>query len=375
MAKIGDTVRYLNAVGGGVVKRIEGPMAYVDEDGFETPVLLRECVVVAAEHPTVFRQPASVPTAEPARKAAEPVEPAKPAAAAAPDPDDTPEGEKLNIVLAFEPEHPKQLTTTDFDAYIVNDSNYALYVVYLTRADGDREWTLRFAEPVEAHMQVPVQHVVREDLAAMDRVCVQLLAYKPAGRTFRLKSPIAVECALDTSKFFKLHCFRDNPYFDTPVIAVDLVRDDAPVRPLAVEAVRLEEGMRSRRRDAERPQARRVVRNDKPGAPSRHAPGKPSPAAADDGPLVVDLHISELLDTTAGLNAADIFEVQMREFRRVMEENVAAKGRKVVFIHGKGEGVLRKEILKELNYKYKSCEVQDASFREYGFGATQVTMR
>ena len=41
----------------------------------------------------------------------------------------------------------------------------------------------------------------------------------------------------------------------------------------------------------------------------------------------------------------------------------------------KGEGVLRKEIEKQLKIKYKSCYYQDASFREYGFGATQVTIK
>lgn len=46
MAKVGDIIRYLNSVGGGEIIRIEGNMAYVNEDGFETPVLLRECVVV-----------------------------------------------------------------------------------------------------------------------------------------------------------------------------------------------------------------------------------------------------------------------------------------------------------------------------------------
>ena len=46
MVKVGDTVRYLNAVGGGVVRKIEGKLAYVDEDGFETPVLVNELVVV-----------------------------------------------------------------------------------------------------------------------------------------------------------------------------------------------------------------------------------------------------------------------------------------------------------------------------------------
>ena len=50
MAQVGDTVRYLNAVGGGKIVRIDGNMAYVDDDGFETPVLLRECVVVASAY-------------------------------------------------------------------------------------------------------------------------------------------------------------------------------------------------------------------------------------------------------------------------------------------------------------------------------------
>ncbi len=42
--KIGDTVRFLNSVGGGRVTRIEANMAFVtDEDGFDTPVLLKVC--------------------------------------------------------------------------------------------------------------------------------------------------------------------------------------------------------------------------------------------------------------------------------------------------------------------------------------------
>ena len=46
MAAVGDTVRYLNSTGGGKVTKIEGRLAYVEEDGFETPVLMSEIVVV-----------------------------------------------------------------------------------------------------------------------------------------------------------------------------------------------------------------------------------------------------------------------------------------------------------------------------------------
>ena len=54
--------------------------------------------------------------------------------------------------------------------------------------------------------------------------------------------------------------------------------------------------------------------------------------------------------------------------------NLKNKGLKIVFIHGKGEGVLRNALMKEFNHRYKGHQVQDASFREYGFGATQVTI-
>lgn len=403
MAQIGDMVRYLNSVGGGRIVRIEGQMAYVDEDGFETPVLLRECVVVAPAQPqgaspraAKNSTPAQAggnterwwekelnkgkekapskekPVYDPTAKVMKQHSGAAPEAGfagsgsispkpvAAPDPDDTPEGEELNIVLAFEAEEPKHLNTTEYDAYVVNDSNYTLFLTYLTRADSDNGWTLRFAEPIEPHMQVPVQHITRDDLGAMDRVSIQYVAYKP-GREFRLKSPVAVEHSLDTTKFFKLHCFRDNMYFDTPVIAIDVTRNDVPQRPIAVDSGRLEDAMRSKRNADMRPQPRRVSRNEQ--------------TKSSNEPLVIDLHISELLDTTSGLDNADMLQVQLREFNRVMEENLRNKGRKIVFIHGKGEGVLRKALLKELTYKYKSCDVQDASFREYGFGATQVTIR
>ena len=39
--KVGDTIRYLNASGGGVVKRIERGVAWVEgPDGFELPLSL-----------------------------------------------------------------------------------------------------------------------------------------------------------------------------------------------------------------------------------------------------------------------------------------------------------------------------------------------
>lgn len=344
MAQVGDVVRFLNSVGGGRIVRIEGNMAYVDEDGFETPILLRECVVVTA----------AVPSA-PSKYVAPTIIPEQPKIPQKEDVEETETGEVLNVVLAYEPAEIKHLNTTTYDAYLVNDSNYYLYFTYLTRADGS-QWINRYAGVVEPNIQVHLGEVRREDLVDMDRVAVQFIAFK-RDKEFRLKSPVAVEYGLDTTKFFKLHCFHDNVYFDTPVIAIDIVKNDIPCRPMVIDSGRMEEAMRQKR-NADKPSRRSIER-------------RPKQAEI----IEVDLHIHELLDNISGLSNSDMLEVQMREFRRVMDENKWCKGQKIVFIHGKGEGVLRAALMKELKHKYPQCQAQDASFREYGFGATQITIR
>ena len=144
-------------------------------------------------------------------------------------------------------------------------------------------------------------------------------------------------------------------YFDNPVIAFDIVKNDVPQRMMTIDSGMIEEAMRQKKTADRKP----VV---------KHAPSQPKKGEI----IEVDLHIDELLDSTAGLSNSDMLDVQLEAFRKAMDANIRHKGQKIVFIHGKGEGVLRKALLDELHKKYKYCEAQDASFREYGFGATLI---
>ena len=89
----------------------------------------------------------------------------------------------------------------------------------------------------------------------------------------------------------------------------------------------------------------------------------------------IDLHIGELLDDTRGMSNGEMLNYQLDKFREVMEQYKNKREQRIVFIHGKGDGVLRKAVLDELRRKYPSCKAQDASFQEYGFGATMVTIK
>ena len=352
MAQVNDIVRFLNQMGGGRITRIVDNMAYVeDEDGFEQPALLRECVVVESSKPkpTAYDKPiAPLPSKEVIVEAPKPVPVVE-----------TDEGDVLNIVLAYEPRELKHLNTTTYDVYLVNDSNYYLYFVYMTKSDDAAEWVTRYHDVVEPNIQVHIEEFEHALLTQMDKVAVQYVAFKQ-DKGFKLKNPALVEHRLDTTKFYKMHCFHDNEYFDIPVIALDIVKNDRPARMMVVDSADLERAMKEKRAH-DRPQRQQVKKHDK---------------SQKKGEIIeCDLHINELLDTTAGLSNKDMLEVQLDEFRRVMEENKNNKGAKIVFIHGKGEGVLRKALLDELKRKYPRCEAQDASFREYGFGATLITVR
>jgi hypothetical protein len=356
MAKVGDIVRFLNAVGGGRITKIKDNIAYVDEDGFETPVLLRECVVVQAidDAPKPQREAVVAPK----------IEPVVPSKSTDPEPeeeqfDEVPGGDVLNVVLGFEATDLKHISATNYDAYLVNDSNYYLYFNFATRDDLADGWTTRYAGVVEPNIQLLLGTFTRDDVAKFDRISVQCIAFK-RDKEYAPKNPASVDLNVDTTKFFKLHCFRENTYFENPALTFDIVRNDVvnKVDPLDRIAELQSEMQRKKTVDV-RPVRRKISK------PAQH-PGET---------IVVDLHIHELVDNTHGLSNADMLNLQVDKFREVMDANLKNHGQKIVFIHGKGEGVLRQAITKELNYRYKKHDVQDASFQEYGYGATQVTIR
>ena len=65
----------------------------------------------------------------------------------------------------------------------------------------------------------------------------------------------------------------------------------------------------------------------------------------------VDFDIHELLDDTTGMGNAEMLDYQLDVFRKTLDEYKDKKGQKIVFIDGKGDGVLRRAILNELKHK------------------------
>ncbi len=345
--KIGDKVRFLSEVGGGIVKGFQGKdiVLVEDADGFDIPMLIRECVVIDTDDYNIKRKPQAQPEQPKKQVEEEPEITYRPA--------ETKEGERLNVMLAFVPQDVKAISSTDFDAYLVNDSNYYLYYTYLS-AEG-KSWKVRAQGNIEPNTKLLLEEFGKDILNELEHVAIQLIAYKD-GKNFTLKPAVGVEMRVDTVKFYKLHTFRESVYFEEPSLIYDVVKDDEPVKQYFADANALKEAL-LQKKNPEKPKSQPIVK------PQKH-----------NDIIEVDLHINELLDNTTNMTNSEMLDYQLGVFNKTLNEYKDKKGQKIVFIHGKGEGVLRNAILKELKSKYRNYSYQDASFREYGFGATMVTI-
>ncbi|TNE53410.1 MAG: DNA mismatch repair protein MutS [Bacteroidetes bacterium] len=88
----------------------------------------------------------------------------------------------------------------------------------------------------------------------------------------------------------------------------------------------------------------------------------------------LDLHIESLIDDHRGLGKFEILKLQMAEFKKFFEKAKASKMMKLIVIHGIGEGILKEEIRSFLNGR-DGVEFFDASYQEYGKGATEIRLR
>ena len=417
--QIGEKVRFLNEVGGGVITGFQGKdiVLVQDEDGFDIPMLRSQVVVIEtnANNFQVKKKPEAAPKVRILDNDAE-GDPSQRPVTYQPKPQERRGGDLLNVCLAFVPENSRELTDTRFEAYLINDSNY--YVHAIVANNEGTAWQLRWQGIIEPNTKQLLETFDRSRLNDLERLCVQLVAWKQ-DKPFLLKPAVDVALRLDMVKFYKLHVFRPSPFFREPALVYDIVRDDRPIKQVFVDAEEVLDAMRgdepeSAETDSPEPVEVRPAREqadsqilppeggEETAAPRTRDEEREALKAAkralkaelraqrekekaeqrekeqqrrEEGEILeIDLHINALLDHTEGLSPNVLLNTQLTEFRIIMERNIRKRGQRIVFIHGKGNDVLRDALIKELRYRYRTCTYSDASFQKYGYGATMVTI-
>ena len=328
--KVGSTVRFLNDTGGGKIIAIrDGNIAVVEtDDGFEVPVQAAELIPDEGNlYDDVVRRQKSAESQDRQKKM--------------PDKTKAISYEEKKYVafkgeafLAIVPENEQLLHVSNFCLYLLNKSNY--YFSYVIGKKESGSYSLIRIASVKPGKISEVGRFSQTEMTKVTDISLQGTFYKYG--LFDRVPPVEQTFNLENISFYKIGYFRENKYFDSKAI---LLKKEEPDMEEIVKKLSENEILRVKRQKEEH-NTKTPVKITKPETEE------------------VDLHIEEILET---------------RFETSLETALRSGVPKIVFIHGVGNGKLKSEICKMLDRKYPDLKYQDASFKEYGFGATMVYLK
>lgn len=354
--KKGSRVKFLNEVGGGkVLEIINSKMVKVEtNDGFEMPCLIDDLILVE-EDASNYKAPTKTNSETTKSTAGKPFENIQTVADNDQPSEDgfdfiggvkDPDGEILDIILALSPADSAHPTDKEIKLYIINDSNYrAFFVIAKNSSSLVMPIGAGFIEP---DTKLFIGTLPQNELPLGLNLNVQLLFFK--NRDFTLKPAEQFNISVSAIKLLRPGAYVENDFFDEKVMLVKLSGGKSDNE--SIDPVELKEAMLSPKSV------------DKPLVKKQNI-------ALEE----IDLHIEELVDSYSNLSAGEILEIQLARFTTVLDGAIKHKSNNVVFIHGVGNGKLKYELRKLLDTKYKHIRYQDASFKEYGYGATLVIVK
>lgn len=335
--RIGDIVRFISEKLEGKVTGIVDPTTvnvFVDDYGFEIPASINDLVVIRSDFgSTRTGDNSDVPTRTPLQKEV------------------TMESADT-LYLAIVPDNFNNLPDSRYELFLVNDTEQTcLYSVAFRNGE---KYSGICAGNCNPDSSCPIgTYSLKEIDTTIKAVRIQTVFFKKGAMT--PKTPIEAEIKINTVNLCKSGIYKHTRWFDSICFTRALDKEHL----IATEEI-------------DEKQLAQAIREKKEVTPV----SAPRPQKLIVGNTVeIDLHCHEILETTAGMSNGDILEYQLDVFRRTMEEYKLRRGQKIIFIHGKGDGVLRQRILWELQTKYKRHHHQDASFKQYGYGATMVTIK
>ena len=406
--KVGDTIRYLNASGGGVVKRIERGVAWVEgPDGFELPTPIHECVVVdsrdtfvpAYKPPVVKRQE---PVAQQTKSNAPAAAPATPEVVEDAEQDlsfvaplskgpwfDRSGGEQLQVHIAYLPVSYEHFGQSPYETYLINESNYHLLFTYSTTTSSGG-YKLRSAGVLEPDMRVLVEEFEASEINDHAVSHFQFIAYKPE-RTYRSMPPVERQVRMDVVKLAKRHAFRENPFFDEDALVIPVLEaydgsQQAPAeepQPAPSRSGALPQRAIKQKKPAETPQRASQQANQKASQkPTKQSAPQPQserkqpdpPAAPEQTIEKVGLEAERILPNATGMTPHEVLLYQLKNFRRELDKRLERRGSKVIFIHGAGQGVLHQLIINRIEQDYPMVQYRDVTFDGFPMGAIEVTI-
>ncbi len=335
----GDKVSFINEKQQGVVKKnLENNMVVVEiEDGFEFPVRENELVKTG----TVHSEKKVVPEIKENIPAIDII--AFDALCA----DNT-------AVIAAIPEGAGTILTGPLSYHLINRSQYDLLFTFYIRKNN--EWKGLQKGLVVASDNMELQRFRREELIDIQSCLFMGLLYHKSNlpQVSSIRHEFAV--LLPSLQHAKKEIPGIAAFAATTTVFSDTPEEIIPVKDL-IEKYQAEKNQPTHSKIKHFPAAEK----------------QPSRYGILENEKEIDLHIEELVEDFSGLSNAEMISIQLKHFSKEMDNAMKMHFRRVIFIHGVGNGKLKNEIRKELG-NYPGIAFKDADNRKYGYGATEVTL-
>lgn len=342
MIKTGDKVKFLNDVGGGIVTGFIGKnMVNVEnEDGFEIPYPVSQLINVSdpdlnkSDRVTAPQIEEETEDEEYEEETGEIIEGK-----------DSPD-----FYFCFVPTDDKNPLAGEIELFLVNDSNFTLLFHYAHFNENIYE-TVEYGT-VHPNTKKLLESIAENDISDLPEYFFNVIFFKDEDTEKR--QPVTKKFKVNPVKFYKEKSFHSNLFFEQNAMIFQITE-----KLLNTEINKLTDD-----------DFRKVVKA-KETKPLEKKPER----RRDDEIIEVDLHIHELLDNPAGLSNKEILDIQLEKVKNEMQSAIQSRAKRIVFIHGVGQGVLKQEVARLLKSKFPKYRFQDASFKEYGYGATMVMLR
>lgn len=326
--RIGDKVRFLNEVGEGVVSRIKDKdTVFVEmQDGFEIPFQTNQLVPIHTE--LMVNKDVENIELDPEAWLAD------------------------AVYFVIEPDHELPALVSDLKIYLFNASSFNIQFTYSIK-DEEYFQTLKHGE-VGPYQKMLVRQVKIQFFKDYAYHKIECLFYK--NTFYKPQTPIAEVLFISPQVLKDSKAIRHDE-FRFPVHAF-LLRDEF----VGIHKVepKLAPG------DIER---LKTIREFK----SREKISKSHREYLKSLEKEVDLHIEELVENPGNLSNFEKLNIQLERFEKELDAAIEKNMRKIIFIHGVGNGRLKQEIVSVLK-NTRGVTYQDASYKEYGYGATQVNI-
>ncbi len=344
MIKVGDKVKFLSDVGGGVVTRFLNKNLVMVEnyDGFEIPYPIVQLINTSDPELNVgFDNKAKQIEQAPSVQNIEIVE--------------TP-GEIINgknspdFYFCFVPADSKNPLAAEIKLFLVNDSNFTVLYRYTHIKTTGFESVKHGV--VQSNSRLLLESIVQSDLSELPEHGFQIIYFQKNENEWL--EPISKRFKVNPVKFYKETSFYSNQLFKKNAMVLQITPNI-----FATEIDKLT--------DADFQKV--VAEKEQVSIIEKITPKRTAEI------VEVDLHINELVDNAQGLSNHEILEIQKEKVESEIKQAVQTGVKKIVFIHGVGQGVLKGEVINLLKSKFRKYYFQDASFKEYGYGATMVILR